>query len=380
MNMTTPAYNGLVQKQVFSMPSYTTVGGKVIKELRVGWESYGSLNAAKDNAIVVPHFYSANSHVAGRYQASDALPGYWDAIIGPGKAIDTDRYLVIGIDSLVNMNSKDGITVTTGADSINPDTGQRYGLSFPVVTIRDFVRVQKALLDSLGIHTLVAVAGISMGALQSYEWAAAYPEMVQRVIAVNGATTQRPFAGMGLETWVTPIKADQHWNQGNYYNGPAPLDGVALALYNVAVNALHPDYVAATFGFTWTDPEKSPFDALENNFSSEQSLKSLSMLRAAAAADANNMLYMTRANVLFVAGTQGSSVELQLKNIRAKTMVIQSRSDNLFPIDVAQAEVAQLQANGTQAEFVELDSIVGHLGGITEIAKVAEPIRRFIQS
>jgi len=379
-DMTTIQKEVLVQKKIFSMPTYTTVGGKTIKDVKIGWESYGKLNDAKDNVILVPHFYSANSHVAGKYSADDVLPGYWDSIIGPGKAIDTDRFFVMGVDSLVNMNSKDGITVTTGPDSINPDTGKQYALSFPVVTIRDFVRVQKALMDSLGIKKLVAAAGVSMGALQSYEWAAAYPDMVERVIAVNGATTQRSYAGVGLETWVDPIKADQRWNNGNYYGAEEPLDGITLALYNVTVNALHPAYVAGLYGFQPAAPDKSPFDSIENVFMSEYALKGLGALRAKSAVDANNMLYMTRANLLFIAGTMGSSVERELKNIKAKVLVIQAPTDLLFPIEVARAEVAQLKKNGTHAEFDELDTMVGHLGGVIEVVKAADVIQNFITS
>lgn len=376
--MRSARYEGLVQKQIFSMPSYTTIGGKTIKDLKVGWESYGNLNDAKDNVVLVPHFYSANSHVAGKYKEDDLLPGYWDSIIGPGKAIDTDRFFVISVDSLVNMNSKDGITVTTGPASINPDTGKPYGMSFPIVTIRDFVRVQKALLDSLGIKKLVAAGGVSMGGMQSYEWAAAYPEMVERVFAVNSTSSQQPSARVVLEAWVAPIKVDPKWNKGNYYDGPEPIDGLTTALYNVTVDALHHESITDTFGYQWADPNKDPLESLENDFLSVQSIKAMSLLRATTAVDANNMLYMTRANQLFVAGTAGSSVESQLKNIKVKVLVIQARTDLLFAPEYAKAEVVQLKKNGTHAEFVEFDSGGGHLSGITEVAKAGDAIRKFL--
>lgn len=372
-------YTGLVEKRSFTLPSYTTVTGKVIKDLRIGWESYGSLNEAKDNVILVPHHFSGNSHVAGRYREDDALPGYWDSIIGPGKPLDTDRYFVIGVDSLVNMNSKDGITVTTGPASINPDTGKPYGMSFPIVTIRDFVRVQRALLDSLGIRKLVASAGVSMGGLQSYEWAAAYPEMVERVIAVNATPTQRPFALCGLESWVSPIKADANWNGGDYYGGQEPIAGVTQALFNVTVNALHPDFISATFQHKWADPEKSPLESLANKFLVNQTLESGSTVRAQTLVDANHMLYMARANQLFVAGTPGSSLDADLKNIRAKTLVAQFTTDLLFPVADTREQVAKMRQNGTEIELVEIDSPGGHLGGLSEIDKVGEPIRAFLK-
>lgn len=118
------AYDKPVEKKVFSLPSYTTVGGKTIKDVKVGYETYGTLNAAGDNAVFVAHFYSSNSHAAGKYKETDAAPGYWNGIIGPGKSIDTDKLFVISADSLSNLNTKDPNTTTTGPSSINPDTGK----------------------------------------------------------------------------------------------------------------------------------------------------------------------------------------------------------------------------------------------------------------
>src|SRR5207244_6347989 len=140
-----------VEKKTVAMPAYATGGRTTIKGVRVGYETYGTLNAARDNVVLVAHFYSGNSHAAGKYAASDPAPGYWDAIIGSGKPIDTDRFFVVSSDTLVNLNLKDPNTITTGPASIDPDTGKAYGMTFPIVTIRDFVNVQKALLDSLGI-------------------------------------------------------------------------------------------------------------------------------------------------------------------------------------------------------------------------------------
>jgi homoserine O-acetyltransferase/O-succinyltransferase len=131
--------------------------------VKIGWESYGPLNAEKSNAILITHYFSGTSHAAGKYKPGGA-PGIGDAIIGPGKPLDTDKYFILSSDTLVNLNTKDPNVVTTGPASIDPATGKRYGLSFSVVTIRDFVNVQKALVESLGIKKLVAVAGASMGA------------------------------------------------------------------------------------------------------------------------------------------------------------------------------------------------------------------------
>src|SRR3954466_3249979 len=135
----------LVEKKVFELPRYTTRGGALLRNVRIGWESYGRLNRARSNAILVPHYFPATSHAAGRYKPDDALPGYWDAIIGPGKAIDTGKFFVLSRDALVHMKVKGPNVVTRGPASIDPGTGQPYGMRFPIVTIRDFVNVQKAL-------------------------------------------------------------------------------------------------------------------------------------------------------------------------------------------------------------------------------------------
>ena len=121
----TPASAALMtDKKVFSLPTYTTFGGKVIKNVKVGYETYGTLNATGDNAIFIAHFYSGNSHAAGKYKAADAGAGYWDSIIGAGKPIDTDKFFVISADRLSNLNTKDPIVTTTGPSSINADTGK----------------------------------------------------------------------------------------------------------------------------------------------------------------------------------------------------------------------------------------------------------------
>src|SRR5512134_1283210 len=164
----------LTEKKFFTLPQYTTAGGKAIKSVRVGYETYGKLNAAGDNAVFIAHFFSGTSHAAGRYKPDEKAAGYWDAIIGPGKAIDTDKYFVVSADTLVNLNVKSPLVGTVGPATINPDTGKPYGSSFPVVSMKDSVRVHKALLDSLGVKRLQAVAGASGGAIQTMEWAVEY--------------------------------------------------------------------------------------------------------------------------------------------------------------------------------------------------------------
>jgi homoserine O-acetyltransferase len=368
---------GIVEKKVFSMPSYTTAGGQTIKDVKVGWESYGQLNAAGDNAIMVPHFFSGNSHAAGKYKESDAAPGYWDAIIGPGKAIDTNKFFVVSVDTLVNINTKDPNTTTTGPASINPDTGKPYGMSFPIVTFRDFVNVQKAVLDSLGIKKLHAVVGASGGAFQALEWAAAYPDFVQRVVPVIGIAEADGWTIGRVHLWADAIMSDPNWNGGDYYGKAEPLAGVALALKLVTLDAQHWAWADKSFGRKWADPAKDPAKAFENKYQIQQVLDNAGAARAKAV-DANNFLYLVKANELFITGHAGS-LEEGLSKIKAKALFLPAKGDLLLHADYAHKAADILKKQGKQAEVVEIEGDRGHLDGLFAITKVAEPLAKFLQ-
>ncbi|HWV89867.1 MAG TPA: homoserine acetyltransferase, partial [Burkholderiales bacterium] len=224
-------------KKFFALPQYTTAAGKTIKNVRVGYETYGKLNAAGDNAVFVAHFFSGTSHAAGRYKADEKAAGYWDAIIGPGKAIDTDKYFVVSADTLANLNVKSPLVGTTGPATVNPDTGKPYGSSFPVVSMKDSVRVHKALVDSLGIKKLQAVAGASGGSIQAMEWGVEYPELVERVIHVIGPGLEiQPYTLGMIDVWAMPIRLDPNWKGGDYYGGTEPSEGLAQALKVVTLH------------------------------------------------------------------------------------------------------------------------------------------------
>ena len=209
------AYDGPVEKKTFTLPSYTTVGGKTIANVKVGYETYGKLNAAGDNAIFVAHFYSGTSHAAGKYAPGDAAPGYWDPIIGSGRPIDTDKYFVISADTLANLNTKDPNVDDDRPRERRPRDRQAYAMTFPVVSMRDSVRVHKALVDALGVKKLQAVAGASGGSIQAMEWAALYPGFVDRVVHVIGPGFDiHPYVIELLDVWVLPIRLDPALEQG----------------------------------------------------------------------------------------------------------------------------------------------------------------------
>lgn len=371
------AYDGIVGKKVFEMPSYTTTGGGIIKNVRIGWESYGTLNAAKDNAILVTHFFSGTSHAAGKYKAEDKAAGYWDAIIGPGKPLDTDKYFVVSSDTLVNLGAKDPNVVTTGPASINPDTGKPYGLSFPVVTIRDFVEVQKALLDSLGITTLHAVVGPSMGSLQAFEWAASHPEMVKRVVPVIGGAESNAFLIGWLNAWAAPIKLDPNWNNGDYYGKAEPVKGLAEALKLVTLQANYWQWFDGKFGRKLAEEGKDPRASMANQYEVEAFLDKAAAARAAIS-DANHFLYLVKANQIFVAGN-GGSLEEGLAKIKAPVLMIASATDIVFFPDQNMRALKTKLSEGGKVEYTEvITGPMGHLDGIANIAKAGDAIARFL--
>lgn len=361
----------LTEKKFYTLPSYTTQNGKTIKNVRVGYETYGKMNAAGTNVVFVPHFFSGNSHAAGRYKAEEKTAGYWDAIIGPGKAIDTDKYFVVSADSLVNLNVKSPMTGTAGPATVNPDTGKPYGSSFPVVSIADFVRVHKALLDSLGVKKLAAAAGASMGSLQAMQWAAEYPDFVERVIHVIGPGLDiHPYVLEMADMWAGPIKLDPNWKGGDYYGGAEPTAGLAQALTLVSVTTLHFGWAEKVHGYKWAAEGKNPADAMENRFAIEESLDKSGQARAAGS-DAGHFVWLVKANQLY-------NLEKEQRRIKAKVLFLPAKTDMLFPPELSRRWADKLRAQGNPVEFYEIDGTSGHLDGIFSIAKVAEPIRNFL--
>ncbi|HEY6006013.1 MAG TPA: homoserine O-acetyltransferase [Anaeromyxobacter sp.] len=365
------AYDGPVEKKVFTLASYTTVGGRTIKNVRVGYETYGKLNAAGDNAVFVAHFFSGTSHAAGKYKPSDATPGYWDAIIGSGRPIDTDRYFVVSADTLSNLNVKDPNTVTTGPASIDPDTGKPYAMTFPVISMRDSVKVHRALLDSLGVKRLQAAAGASGGSVQAMEWAALYPDYVARVIHVIGPGFDiHPYVLELLDVWSLPIRLDPRWNGGNYYGKEEPVDGVAQSLKIVTLTARHFGWAEKTFGYKWADPARNPGGAMDNRFGIEDALEKAGVARAKST-DANSLLYMAKANQLYNLGDD-------VKRMKARILFVPSRSDMIFPPELSQRAAERYRAQGGVAEVAVIDGDGGHLDGVFNVAKQGEAIRAFL--
>ena len=364
----------LVQKKSFAIPCFTTQAGRPIYELRVGYETYGRLNAAGDNAILVCHYFSGSSHCAGKYDPNDALPGYWDAVIGPGKAIDTDRFFVVSADTMCNICPKDPMVVTVGPASVDPATGRPYGSSFPTVTIRDFVRVQKALLDHLGVKRLKCVTGPSMGAMQTFEWGAQYPGMVEKLMPVIGAGLHaEPYFIAQIDLWTLPILCDPNWKGGDYFGGPEPLEGLRQSLKIVTVTARAPGWAQRLFGRNRAKPEADPLAAADNLYSIESTLDALVTDRARFA-DAAHFVHLVRGCRIYDIDEDNSSV----KAIRAPTLFISVTSDGVMFQAYSRRAAEELRAQGTPVQWAELDTDGGHLDGLYEIGRVAPQIRAFL--
>ena len=315
----------LVRKETFRVRGFRLHCGATLPEVAVGFESYGRLSPAHDNAILVCHYFSGTSHAAGRYDPEEVLPGYWDAVIGPGKAFDTTRYFVLSADTLCNLNVKDPRVVTTGPATMNPATGRPYGMTFPPVAIRDFVEIQRLLLDALGIRQLAAVAGPSMGGLQALEWAIAYPDRVARVISVISVGSVGPWTLMMPGHAATEaIRLDPRWNGGDYYGKAEPTEGLVLALKILSTIARCPAWADATYG-------RRPAD-----------------------------------------------VAAALRRIRARCLLLPCRSDLFFPPAETLRLAAALEQAGVTVTLAELASDGGHLAGVLEIEKAAETLRAFL--
>jgi homoserine O-acetyltransferase len=364
----------LTEKKTFSIPRFTTQGGRLIKDVRVGYETYGKLNATGDNAILVCHYFTGSSHCAGKYHSDDKEAGYWDAIIGRGKAIDTDRFFVVSVDTLCNVCPKDPMVTTVGPATIDPDTGRPYGSTFPIVTNRDFVRVQKAVIDHLGVKRLKCVTGPSMGAMQTFEWGAQYPEMIDKLMPVIGAGLHaEPYFIAEIDLWAAPILVDPNWKGGDYFGGPEPVAGLRQSLKIVTITARAPGWAQRLFGRNWAKPDADPGKAAVNLYSIESTLDAV-VIERGRFADAAHVVHLIRGCRVYDIDEGDSSV----KSIRAPTLFITVKTDGVMFQAYSRRAMAELQAQGTPTKWVELDTDGGHLDGLYEISRVAPQIRAFI--
>jgi homoserine O-acetyltransferase len=345
--------------------------GATLAPVDVAYETYGKLNPACTNAILILHALSGDAHAAGISHES-GKPGWWDNMIGPGKAFDTDKYLVIC------SNVLGGCRGTTGPSSIDPATGAPYAMRFPGITIADMVRLQKMLIDHLGIRRLLTVTGGSMGGMQALQWAVAYPEAV--VSAIPIATTARHSAQQIAfdEVGRQAIMADPDWNQGNYYDRNPPARGLAVARMVGHITYMSDESMREKFGRRLRDKDKFGFD-FSVDFEVESYLRyrgSQFVLRF----DANSYLYITKALDYFDLAEGYGSLAEAFRDTQARFLAISFTSDWLYPSYQSLETVKALRGLNRDVAYCELASNYGHDAFLVDVGEQTEVVRGFLEN
>lgn len=343
-------------------------GGK-LGPVTVAYETYGSLDEDRSNAILILHAFSGDAHAAGWHEG-DAMPGWWDDMIGPGKAFDTEKYFVIC------SNVLGGCKGTTGPSSINPATGKPYGTDFPPVTIPDMVRLQAGLLDHLGIKSLFAVAGGSMGGQQVLEWLTSFPERVRSAVVIATAARHSPQQIAFNEVGRQAILADLDWNGGHYYDAEQPVKGLSVARMVGHITYMSDTSMASKFGRrTGTNGKTRPFG---NGFEVEDYLhhKGLTFVDRF---DANSYLYITRAIDDYDAAG-GGSLAGALEGLRAKVLVLSFKSDWLYPSYQSREIVRACKKAGVDVSYCEIDSTWGHDAFLLEVEEQTSLVSHFLRA
>ncbi|HWI53727.1 MAG TPA: homoserine O-acetyltransferase [Symbiobacteriaceae bacterium] len=367
-----------VQKHLFHTPKLDLDIAKSIP-VTAGYETYGTLSPARDNAILICHPFSASSHAAGRYSADDPSPGWWDPLIGPGKAFDTDRFFIVAVDSLCNLRARSPMVVTTGPASIDPETGRPYGPDFPQITMRDNVRLQYQLISSLGINRLACVAGPGTGGFQALEWAVTYPDMVEKVVAVASAH-QAPhiFSLAVCQAGIDAITADPAYKNGQYYDGDGPLEGLARAVFLQATLGGSDSWISSRWERKTAKGSMHPRSDREGRFAFQAGMEQIARERAREY-DANHFIYSARAALLHDVGYANRGLEVAAQMVRAKLLLMPVTGDLLFPVDSSRQFADLVNQHGGQAEVAAVESGNGHTGALEDCLWLAEPITRFLR-
>src|SRR6266849_2664903 len=360
-----------VETKTAQFESISLENGASLTPVCVAYQTYGELNAATSNAILILHAFSGDAHAAG-ISAETGKPGWWDNMIGPGKAFDTEKYFIIC------SNVLGGCQGTTGPSSVNPQTGCPYALTFPVITIGDMVLLQTKLIEHMGIERLLAVAGGSMGGMQALEWAVSYPDRVAAAIPI--ATTSRHSAQQIAfnEVGRQAIVADPDWNEGNYYDGKPPARGLAVARMVGHITYMSDESMREKFGRRLRSKEKYGFD-----FSVDFEVESYLRYRGSEFVnrfDANSYLYITKAMDYFDLAGEGGSLATALAKVKARFLVISFSSDWLYPSYQSLEIVRALRRRNLNVAYCELPSNYGHDSFLVDVAEQTDLIRGFLAS
>jgi len=337
--------------------------GATLAPVDVAYETYGELNARKNNAILVLHAFTGDAHAAGADKESGAV-GWWDNMIGPGKGFDTNKYFVIC------SNILSGCRGTSGPTSINPQTGCPYAMSFPPVTIPDMVRLQKMLVEHLGIERLLAVSGGSMGAMQALQWAVAYPDAVAAAIPIAGTARHSPQQIAFNEVGRQAILADPDWNEGNYYGKRPPARGLAVARMVGHITYMSDESMREKFGRKLRD---------QNQFEVESYLRYRGT-QFVDRFDANSYIYITKAMDYFDLTAERNSLSAAFEKVKSRFLVISFKSDWLYPSYQSLEVVRALRSRNCDVAYCDLPSNYGHDAFLVNVGEQAELVRGFLSS
>jgi len=390
---TAPGSAGTVATEFLDLPAPVPLDcGRTLHPVRVAYETYGTLSPARDNVVLVCHALSGDAHAAG-FAASPAEAstrdgfgaedrdgtagrglGWWDGMIGPGKAFDTDRFFV------VSTNLLGGCRGTTGPASVDPSTGRPYGSDFPVITVADMVRTQRAFLDVLGIGRLAAVAGGSLGGMQAFEWAIRHPDQVDAVVAIASTHALRPQGVAWNAIARNAITADPDWQGGHYHGtGRAPSAGMGVARMVGHITYLSAASMASKFGRRLQFADDIRYTLTEPEFEVESYLRhqAESFVRRF---DANTCLYTSRALTYFDLARQygGGSLTRAVGPVQARVLLIAFSSDWLYPPGSSEELASALREAGKDVELNVIDAPYGHDCFLLEEARQTPMIRRFL--
>lgn len=363
---------GVVERQYahFDEPLDLQSGG-VLESFTLAYETYGTLNADRSNAIIICHALSGDAHVAG-YHTHDPneKPGWWDDAVGPGKMFDTHRYFVIC------SNVIGGCQGSTGPASLAPD-GKPFGLRFPFVTIADMVEAQRRLVDYLGIDKLFAVVGGSMGGMQALQWSVAYPERVASVLFLASTARSSTQHIAFNETGRQAIYADPNWNNGNYYNGPPPHNGLAVARMMAHITYMSETSLESKFGRNLQSRDAIPYTFEEPEFAVESYL-SYQGKKFVNRFDANSYLYITKAIDYFDIGADYGSLTEALARTRSDFLVVSFSSDWLYTQEQAQDVVRALTEGGRAVEYHHVQAPFGHDSFLVEVDRMTDVVGGYL--
>lgn len=341
-------------------------GGEKLGPIKIAYETYGELNHSKSNAILVLHALSGDAHAAD-LQKSARNPGWWDLMIGPGKALDTNKFYVIC------SNVIGGCKGSTGPASVNPRTGRPYGSEFPVITIHDMVVAQHHLIEHLGINKLLSIIGGSMGGMQVLQWMASYPDMMSSAIPIATTMKHTPQQIALNEVGRQAILADPNWNRGDYYGGNLPAKGLAVARMMGHITYMSDTSMTEKFGRRFIDTARTKFGQV---FEVEKYLEYRGD-NFVKRFDANSYIYLTKAMDYF--DLIGNNEMRQVfKGFKAKVLVIAFKSDWLYPAYQSQEIVKACKQAGVHTTYVEVSSTYGHDAFLLNVEQETHLVKHFL--